>query len=400
MPEVLTASPRVQLPRWRARIDLRHAGSGAAGARAGRTAPFAIFDADTGAAVKRFGSTDSPSVAVLDGFLFDRPRLAQALGFGGTAPTDVDLLAAGFERWGEGVFREFEGRYGAAIWDAARGRLLLGHDALGREPMFYAVVDGVVWFGTNVLALAHQPEVPSRPNRLSFALGLLRYWPEAGETYFESIRRVRPHHYTEITDAAGARDVQYWDPFPAEDEPWLPDDQVIEEFEPALYRAVARCMSLDPRGIMLSGGLDSVTIAGVASRYVREHGLAPITAVCGRTGHEMSNEEIAQPRVAAALGMPIDISTTAEWRGGRDDVSLSLEITDHLPSPSHIWWAGTYTAFYKRAAERGLSVLLTGSGGDNWLGVADRHAADLVAPGANSAARPVRAGQHRQRMTR
>ena len=140
-------------------------------------------------------------------------------------------------------------------------------------------------------------------------------------------------------------------------------------------------MSLDPRGIMLSGGLDSVTIAGVASRYVREQGLAPITAVCGRTGHEMSNEEIAQPRVAAALGMPIDISTTAEWRGGRDDVSLSLEITDHLPSPSHIWWAGTYTAFYKRAAERGLSVLLTGSGGDNWLGVADRHAADLLARG-------------------
>jgi len=39
---------------------------------------------------------------------------------------------------------------------------------------------------------------------------------------------------------------------------------VNEQFEPTLIGAVSRCMELDPEGIMLSGGLDSVTIAALA----------------------------------------------------------------------------------------------------------------------------------------
>ena len=47
-------------------------------------------------------------------------------------------------------------------------------------------------------------------------------------------------------------------------------------------------------------------------------------------------------------------------------------------APSRIYWVGSYTAFYRRTAAEGLNVLLTGAGGDNWLGVADPHAADLL----------------------
>jgi hypothetical protein len=57
---------------------------------------------------------------------------------------------------------------------------------------------------------------------------------------------------------------------------------------------------------------------------------------------------------------------------------LSLDLTHELPSPSLIYWVGTYTRFYRRTAAQRLRVLLTGSGGDNWLGVADTHAADLL----------------------
>ena len=39
---------------------------------------------------------------------------------------------------------------------------------------------------------------------------------------------------------------------------------------------------------------------------------------------------------------------------------------------------GTYMGFYRTAAAHNLRVLLTGSGGDNWLSVADVHAADLI----------------------
>jgi hypothetical protein len=85
-----------------------------------------------------------------------------------------------------------------------------------------------------------------------------------------------------------------------------------------------------------------------------------------------------QTQVTELLAMPHRISTTPEWTEGRDDVSLSLEATDQLPSPSRVYWVGTSSKFYQRTSAQQLNVLLTGAGGDNWLGVADTHAADLM----------------------
>jgi hypothetical protein len=377
--------PRVQLPEWQARLDTSAAGQGQPPTLdtpgTARVGPLTVFAADSGAVLSTFGSPVRPSVVVFDGHLFDRREQATALGFGGHVPTDAELVAAGYSKWGARVFREFEGRYLAAIWDGERRVLLLGHDALGRHPAFYATGADGFWFGSNVLTLASNSRLSNQLNRSSLALGLLMYWPEAGETFFQAIHRVRPGCYLEVAETGVCREHRYWDPFPDDDEPWLADDQVLADFEPALARAVARCMALGPTGILLSGGVDSVTIAALAMTYVRERSLEPLVAVCGQTGHELSGEERMQPLVAKALSMPIDVSTTIEWRAGGNDVGLSLGIASHLPSPAHIWWVGTYTRFYRRTAARGLTVLLTGSGGDNWLAVAECHAADLLASG-------------------
>jgi hypothetical protein len=88
-----------------------------------------------------------------------------------------------------------------------------------------------------------------------------------------------------------------------------------------------------------------------------------------------------QTQVTETLAMPHVVSTTPEWTEGRDDVSLSLEATDQLPSPSRVYWVGTSSRFYRRTSAQRVNVLLTGAGGDNWLGVADTHAADLIRNG-------------------
>jgi asparagine synthetase B (glutamine-hydrolysing) len=378
-------SMRTGLSEWYAGLDLaaaRELGSSRLeGPGAARTGPVTIFEPARGVSVTTFGDPARPSVALFDGFLFDRTEQSTALGFRPGTASDVELLAKGYETWGAGVFREFEGRYLAAVWDGGRQRLLLGHDAMGRHPAFYAAGLNGFWFGPNVLTLAASGAVSGALNRTSLALGLLLYWPGASETFFEGVHRVRPGCYVEVSGSGEVREHEYWDPFPADDEPWLPDDTVLETFEPALAKAVDRCMALGPQGIMLSGGVDSVTIAALAMKRCREMGRDPLVAVSGQTGYALSYEEEMQTQVAHALSMPIDISTMGEWRGGREDVDLSLELTDQLPGPTHIWWVGTYTRFYRRAADRGLNVLLTGSGGDNWLGVAERHAADLLRAG-------------------
>jgi asparagine synthetase B (glutamine-hydrolysing) len=252
---------------------------------------------------------------------------------------------------------------------------LLGHAALGRHPAFYALTTDAVWFSANVLALARSGRVSGRPNRLSLALGALLYWPEAGETYFEAIRRVRPGHVLDVT-AAAAREIKYWEPIPSDDEPSLSDRDALDAFEPSLQKAVRRCLDVGAEGIMLSGGVDSVVIAALAAEGRR--GGPPFAAVSARTGYGLSYEDEMQSLVADALGMRHVISTTLEWIDGRDPLDLSMQTARDLPGPTNVWWVGTYTEFYRRTAAQGLTTLLTGAGGDNWLGVADAHAADLI----------------------
>lgn len=369
----------VTLPQWYARLS-HVPDDGAPDDRSAsmRVGPFTVHGTFAGGGAHEWA--EGTRTALFHGDLFDRHELAAAVGCAADA-SPAQLVAAAYERWGTDCFLHLDGCYLAAVWDGRSGQAVIGHDGLGRHPVFYVETPRGLWFSANVLSLAASRVVPPQPNRISLALLGVRYWPEAGETYFEAIRRLRPGHVLVVTPAGTVREQKVWELLPADDEPWLPEAQVLEEFEPALARAVARCMQLSPQGIMLSGGVDSVTIAALAAEFGRAHRLSPLAAVSGRSGGPLSYEEVMQERVAAALGMPLHLSTTAEWREGRDPIQLSLDLAPDLPSPGTVYWVGTYTGFYRRAARDGLQVLLTGAGGDNWLSVGDAHAADLLAHG-------------------
>jgi len=85
-----------------------------------------------------------------------------------------------------------------------------------------------------------------------------------------------------------------------------------------------------------------------------------------------------QDATAAALRLPQVTARESEWMQGRNDVDLSLEIVPELPAPSRTFWVGAYMAFYRFTAARDVRVLLTGSGGDNWVSVGNAYAAECL----------------------
>jgi asparagine synthetase B (glutamine-hydrolysing) len=376
-----TGNGAIRLPRWYARLSATNGSPPPLGANDRSTVSvgrLTVFHADQGCGIATFGSPDRLSAVVFDGYLFDRDELAAELGICPQRSREADLIAAAYQRWGTALFDKLDGCYLIAIWDAVEDQLLIAHDSLGRHPAYYSSQPDAIWFASNVLALSSSGAIANHPNRLSLALAMLVYWPEAGQTFFEQIRRVLPGHYLQVSARHVITEHRHFRVIPDDDEPWLTEDEVIEGFEPALIRAVARCMQLAPQGIMLSGGVDSVTVAALATDYARAHGGPPIVAVSGRSGRELIYEERMQSAVAEALQMRHLVSTTREWTKGRDNVSVSLDVTRELPAPSLIPWVGTYMSFYRRTASQQVTTLLTGSGGDNWLGVADVYGADLL----------------------
>lgn len=339
--------------------------------------PLTIFDPDPGC--ERCTDEAAGLTALFEGYLFDEEQAAPK------SETEIQQRNAQrivrlYERHGRDLFDHVEGAYLTAVLDTRAGRFIVGHDGMGRHPLYYIQRPGELWFASNIFALVRDAPISLSPNRLSLALRLLGRWPQAGETFFDSIQRVRPGHFLDVNSRGDVREVMHWHPVPDDDEPWMPDEEARESFEPMLQQAVNRCLSLGAGGVMLSGGIDSVSIAALASREAKSRGRPPLVAYTARNppGYPRDHEEDAQDRVVQALGMPHRISTMEDWLGSRGLLSATLDRVPTLPGPTDIWWTGAYMQFYGTPAADGVGTVLTGSGGDEWLGVNRSHAADLM----------------------
>ena len=368
----------ITLPTWYACFPATSLAALPDGTR--RVGPLAVVGPAERVDIATFGRADDPGVVLFDGYLFERRALRMSLELDGSA-SDAQIAAAAYARWGDAVFDRLDGSYLLALWDPAASRLLLGHDALGHNPAYYTTASGTLLFGPNVLAIADSGFVSRRVNRVSLVLSALTKWPAQGQTFFEDIRRLTPGRFLRIAPDLSIHEHKYFSPWLEDGEPEMTAAEVREQFEPALIDAVSRCMELDPEGIMLSGGLDSVTIAALAAEYSTAHGTPLITAVSGRSGDGVSldgGEEPMQTATTAALGMRHIVMMEAEWTAGRNDIEMSLDIVPELPAPSRIYWVGSYMAFYRRTAAQQVRVLLTGSGGDNWVSVGNVYAAESM----------------------
>ena len=204
---------------------------------------------------------------------------------------------------------------------------------------------------------------------------LRHVWPFADETYFEAVRRVPPGNVLR-RDENGARCRRYWDPAPDGNIEWVRPDE-IEQFDALFDQAVARCMAPGPVGIFLSGGLDSVSVAAVATTRARAAGdREPLALSLAFPGD--ANEEPVQREVATALGIDQIVLDWDAAVGSRSLLSQVIELSERAPAPVLNLWTPAYDRLADRGRDRGCTSILTGGGGDEWLIVSPFYAADLI----------------------
>jgi asparagine synthase (glutamine-hydrolysing) len=314
--------------------------------------------------------------------LYNRAELQRSL----TTPPDTQLdvaslLTAAHRRWGEAFVGKLRGRYALVLWDARRDLLLATRDPMGGTPLFYARDDsGALFFATAVDALLTVPGVPATLNRAALADSLCRRYPSPDETCYSAVRRVPLGHVARWQGGA-FRLQQYWEPSP----PGTPDDAMraedLGEFDGLLRQAVGRCLEPGPVGIFLSGGLDSVSIAAVATDLARSAGAAPPHALSLAFPHPDCDEETVQRGVAQALGLCQTILPFDAAVGERGLLAASLELSATLWAPLQNPWRPAYRRLAACGHTEGARVILTGSGGDDWLTVNSDYMADLVRQG-------------------
>jgi asparagine synthase (glutamine-hydrolysing) len=318
-------------------------------------------------------SQDGLRVLVSDGRIDNRPELSRALGLPGRCQTGPDsaFILAAYERWGTDCLQHLIGSFCFAIWDAGRGRLLLARSPFGAKPVFFHQAADFVAFATTTRALFALRGVPRRLCLESIADNLILVPLEPGASLFHGIRGLEPGHAL-TADRGGCRVRAFWRPQPRHELRLGRDEEYVEAFRERFDRVVAdHLRSLSPVGVLLSGGLDSTSVAATAAPLLARRGerLAAFTAA-PRNGFLEPGaphwlvDEAPLARTVAARYENVDLSVIrAEGLFFLDGLDRFFDAAEmpYEGTASRVWHEGIMA----EAQRQGIRVLLTGKCG-NW----------------------------------
>jgi len=178
-----------------------------------------------------------------------------------TDHSDTEVILHAFEEWGIDSVRRFRGMFAIALWDGRNRELWLIRDRIGIKPLYYAVRNGRVSFGSEIKAILQDPAQPREVNEEALYHYLSFLITPAPQTLFEGILKLPPGTYLRFGEDGTSFQNRYWDVWD-HTEPLVSasEDEIGEQLLAELRTAVKlRKISDVPVGVFLSGGIDSST---------------------------------------------------------------------------------------------------------------------------------------------
>lgn len=233
----------------------------------------AVIDLDNGAQpwVERVGGSEV--VLTYNGELYNGSELRGELADRGhkfRSRCDTEVVFEAYLEWGLDCVSHFNGMFAFGIWDDANKRLMLARDPLGVKPLYYFRHDHGVAFGSLPRSVISHPDFPRRIEEEDLHVlfnarlatpehtgaGALREVPPGGIVTFGVTQN-------ELTSS------RYWQPVGREHVDSY--DKTVRTVRELVEDAVSRQTVADvPVSSMLSGGIDSTSISGIATRWLRD----------------------------------------------------------------------------------------------------------------------------------
>jgi asparagine synthase (glutamine-hydrolysing) len=227
-------------------------------------------------------SADGRLWVMLNGAIYNYRELSTELTAAGhtiRTGNDAEVAMEAYRRWGTACFEKFDGMWAILIVDTERKCVIGSRDRIGIKPFYYSFDGERLSFASEPWAVAQVQRGGAAIEPTRFFEFLSGYPPRSSAlTFYRGVNPVPAGTWFEIDLAGPARDLQfreYWSlaNFHSGAAPKITFAEAAERFSEILTRSVAGQSLADVKvGALMSGGLDSSTIAMVWSQLARARG--------------------------------------------------------------------------------------------------------------------------------
>jgi len=320
----------------------------------------------------------TPFTLVFDGRLDNRPEVLSELGIdpvAGNSLSDAALTLRAFARWGQACFEHFVGEFAAVIYDQQHDEVLCARDQLGDRSLFYTIQGSRVVITSEPWAAAGGRNVPAELNDNALAASFAFQVPQDGQTLFKEVFEILPAH-TLTLNSTTQNPRCYWKPDLSKKLRGLSDEEYAERFRALLEQSVVcRMRATTPVGIMMSGGLDSTSVACFAARQIAPQQLTTLSYVFDELT-ECDERPFINSMVEKWNLRSIQIPCDDAW------TYKDMELVPTNPNrPEHDPFRMVHERILERAQSEKLRVLLDGSFGDHLYSAGDYWWAELILDG-------------------
>lgn len=311
-------------------------------------------------------SPDGQIAIVYNGELYnfrEERTLLEQSGYSFRSTSDTEVALRMYEHYGDEFLTRLRGMFALAVYDKRRGpgheRLLLARDQLGIKPLLYAQTNGRLVFASEIKALLASGLIKAEVDPIALRLLLTHGAVVQPRTILRNVSMLMPGHRLILEGGGDARVERYW-ALGIDRQPELRDRSYEEQIE-AVASAIEASVRLQlvsdvPLGAFLSGGIDSSLLVALMARQVTDHRVRTFSVGFTDAGGEIDETDDAQA-TAQFLGTD-HTRVVVDGIQVRDQLS---QIAYGLDQPTV---DGVNSYFVSQAARRGVTVAISGTGGD------------------------------------
>lgn len=271
--------------------------------------------------------------------------------------TDDLLILHAYAAWGKRCVEHLRGDFAFAIWDARRGSLFCARDQLGVRPLYYATAGRRFLLASESECLRSELDLQADDLDDEWITDFLLFgYPQsATATPFCAIRKLPPAHSMTV-DADGVRISRYWQLECPQELDFPSDRDYVERFEEVLVTAIGDRIAPGGTSVFMSGGVDSTTLAGLASKSLGNR-------IKAFTAAWRDNPDDQEGRLAESASAWLGIEMATGYADDYEVLDADRGGAPDLPEPSSYVSHAFQQDLTLRASEHSR-VAITGWDGD------------------------------------